>query len=135
MMILPSVSLAGWKENYREKYSKKTLDPNSDRAKKIRRIGNMDIKFLKWTKTPEERKALGLKTKTKFSEYLMPWKRGTEDEKKDSFVDKSTNFSHVQKAQAPAEDTTPKTGYTLTETIRGMGKNIYKSVEKASDEK
>ena len=108
---------AGWKENYREKYSKKTLDPNSEKAKKIRSLGNFDFKFNKWTKTPEERRAQGLEPKKTLGENLMPWRK---EESRDKFVEQTQNFSPAVK-EIPDDEGRIKTGDTLGSLIKTMG--------------
>ena len=119
--ILPQSAYAGWKETYKAKYSKKQLDPNSEKAKKIKRLANMDFNFLKWHKTPEERKALGLgEAKTSLSEHFMPWKRRGEEV--DKFEGYSTNYS-ARESELP-EKSEGKVGRTLTGTIKNFGKTL-----------
>jgi len=112
---------AGWKENYREKYSKKQLDPNSEKAKKIRRIANMDFKFNKWTRTPEERKALGLpEAKTSWGEHIKPWQRD-ESIAKDDARGYTTNFGPARQNIEKKEGKS-NTGYSLTGLMKDCGK-------------
>ncbi|NQT07014.1 MAG: hypothetical protein HQ575_05690 [Candidatus Omnitrophica bacterium] len=119
--LLPYSAYAGWKENYRNKYSKKTIDPKSQKAKDIKTLCNLDFKYKKkWRRTAKEREALGLGPTTSLSESLMPWRRGGES--KDKFVSYDTNF--VVKKEARAEDTSSKSGYTLTGCIQTFGKTI-----------
>ncbi|MBL7068567.1 MAG: hypothetical protein ISS34_01740 [Candidatus Omnitrophica bacterium] len=120
--LVPGPAYAGWKENYRTKYSKKTLDANSEKAKKIKRLSNLDCKFLKWKRTAEERKAMGIKEPaTTLSGSLMPWRR--RGEKKDFFEGYAANFS-PGRIDLPKDDTKPKSGRTLTGLIKDVGQYV-----------
>lgn len=122
-LVVSDCTFAGWKENYRTKYSKKQMDPNSEKAKKIRNICKPSITFTKWKKTPEERKALGLDTtpKTSLTQHMMPWK--SEKGTKDQFDGYSVNFG-PKLSGASKEENQGKTGNTLTASLQNVGKSI-----------
>ncbi len=130
-LVTVGLVYAGWKENYREKYSKKTLDPNSEKAKKIRRLCNFEFTYAK-KKTPEERKALGLEPKTTLTESLMPWKK----ESTDKFEGYTTNISPARKVtEGEVAEEKIKNENTLTGLIRRTGSAVKEEVDKALDVK
>jgi len=125
--LVPSPACAGWKENYRTKYSKKTLDPNSQKAKSIRRLSNLDCKFLKWRRTAEERKAMGIREPaTSLSGNIMPWRR--KGEEKDPFEGYASNFSPARTDLAK-DETGKKIGHTLTGYIKDAGRYLGAEVD------
>ena len=117
---------AGWKENYRNKYSKKTLDPNSEKAKKIRSLCNFDFKYPKWKKSAREKGNQNVETRRSLSAQLMPWKE--KKESKDKFEGYTTNFS-VSGKDAP--ETKEKTGNTLAGCIRSVGDEVLEEINKS----
>lgn len=122
LLLVSNIAYGGWKENYRTRYSKKNIDPNSEKAKKIKSLSNLDFKYTKWTRTAEERKALGLREPVRsLSGHLMPSKR--EGEGKDKFEGFTSNFS-PKEGVLPGEEPKVKSGYTLTGAIKSIGKTI-----------
>ena len=88
---------AGWKENYREKYSKKTVKPGSAEEKRIRTLANMDFT------------------------YNKNWNYGSKRESSDKFTGYNTNVTPRNVSQGePREE---KVGYTLTGIIRDTGRS------------
>ena len=102
--IAPCIAYAGWKENYRTKYSKQQVDPNSERAKKIRQLCNIDLAFTKLKRTPKER----AKKRTVV--------------KKDQFDGYDSGF--VLARDKATKGDTSKTGQTLTGIIKSIGKEV-----------
>lgn len=88
-------AVAGWKENYRNKYSKTGSSPNSMN----KRLANMDFTFPKW----REPKGRTIQTNDTFSGY-------------------TTNFTPLQRS-AKARVGEPS-GYTLAGAIQEMGNTV-----------
>jgi hypothetical protein len=105
-LVPADTAFAGWKENYREKYSKKQLDPNSEKAKSIRTLANMDFKY-NWKRPEGERQR---------SKLLA--------ESTDKFDGYSANFGPGNMGAAGMEDTGEKTGYTLTGILKSAGEKV-----------
>ena len=120
--VLPYAAYAGWKENYRTKYSKQTVDPNSEKARKIRTLANFDFTYPK-PKTAAEKKALGIEPKTTLTANLMPWKKND-----DKFENYTQNYSSKEKA-LPAETRRTETGNTLTDLIRRAGREAVDKID------
>lgn len=116
-MLLSPIAFAGWKESYKTKYSKRQLDPNSEKAKRLKRLCNLDFKYLKWTKTPKERKSLGEEPKPSLSAHLMPWKK-----EKDKFEGFVSNVSPGRRDLSKEERV--KCGYTLSGCIKNLGQSM-----------
>ena len=96
-MISPYIAYAGWKENYRTKYSKRQLDPDSEKAKRIRRLLNPDLKIV-WKKKKKEGAATEKRTLT---ERLTHKKK---EVSKDTFEGYTTNFSPAKAAAQEQEE-------------------------------
>lgn len=123
--LLCESACAGWKENYRNKYSKKTLDPASEKAKKIRRLCNPSVKLVNWQDRLKEKRAQGIEPKRTLTDNLMPWK--SEKKNKDKFGEYATNFT--SKAKDLPEENRPKSGYTLTGCVKTFGKTVGTEVK------
>ncbi len=113
--VMPlGLAYAGWKENYREKYSKRQLDPNSEKAKKLRRLANMDFKFTKWNKGEGGSKS--------FSGAVMSWKEKKQE--RDKFQGYTTNFAPANDQIATADEGRKSSTRTLTGVIQNIGESV-----------
>ena len=120
-VLVADTVYGGWKENYRTKYSKKALDSDSEKAKKIRSLCNFEFEYFK-KKSPEEKAALGIEPNTTLTANIMPWK-----ENKDKFEGYTTNFSPARR-NLPKEEKT-KTGQTLTDYISEIGSTFGETID------
>ncbi|MFH1753289.1 MAG: hypothetical protein ABH875_03805 [Candidatus Omnitrophota bacterium] len=96
-VLSSDAAYAGWKENHREKYSKKTVVAGSAQEKKIKTLANMDFT------------------------YNKNWKyNGARPESNDKFNGYNANFTPANIATGEVRE--EKVGYTLTGIIKDAGK-------------
>ncbi|MEE8360077.1 MAG: hypothetical protein V3S04_04050 [Candidatus Omnitrophota bacterium] len=106
-VISVDTAYAGWKENYREKYSKKTVKPGSAEEKRIKTLMNMDFT---WNKN---------------------WNYGSSKESNDKFQGYNTNYSpgNISSGE-PKEE---KVGRTMTGLIQEAGKKCGDKISEKFD--